>query len=213
MNRICELRKKSGFTQKMLAEKLKVDQSAVSYWESGRAFPDTQKQIMLADIFGVSIDYVLGRDVPTGAPPELRYDSASSLTTSKTKTVKVYSSVNSATGLTNDDAIIGTEDIPADWEGEYFAIKVKGDSMSPRYLDGDTVIIRRQAGCENGQDALVFIGKQEGTLKKVFLDFNHTITLKPINQSYRTMFFSEREIASLPLVIYGVAVELRRKIV
>ncbi len=211
MNRICELRKKSGFTQKALAARLQVDQSAVSYWESGRAFPDTQKQIMLADIFGVSIDYVLGRDVPEGIPPEIKFNVVSS-SPQKTKTVKIYSSVSSR-GFENDAAVIGTEEIPFDWEGDYFGLKVKGDSMSPRYLDGDTVIIRRQTSCENGQDALIFIGQQEGTLKKVFLDFNHTVTLKPINQSYRTMFFSEREIASLPLVICGIAVELRRKII
>lgn len=211
MNRICELRKKSGFTQKALAARLQVDQSAVSYWESGRAFPDTQKQIMLADIFGVSIDYVLGRDVPEGIPPEIKFNVVSS-SPQKTKTVKIYSSVSSR-GFENEAAVIGTEEIPFDWEGDYFGLKVKGDSMSPRYLDGDTVIIRRQTSCENGQDALIFIGQQEGTLKKVFLDFNHTVTLKPINQSYRTMFFSEREIASLPLVICGIAVELRRKVI
>lgn len=205
--------KKNGFTQKTLAARLGIDQSAVSYWESGRAYPDTQKQIMLADIFGVSIDYVLGRDVPEGAPPEHKPATGNSHSVLRTKTIKVYSSLNLTDGLSDDSAVIDLEEIPADWEGEYFGIKVKGDSMSPRYLDGDTVIIRRQTGCENGQDALIFVGKQEGTLKKVFLDFNHTVTLKPINQSYRTMFFSEREIASLPLVIYGIAVELRRKIV
>ena len=107
MNRICELRKQNKLTQKALAEKLQVDQSAVSYWECGRAFPDTQKQIMLADLFGVSIDYVLGRDVPKGMPPGSIPEVGEQLVLvqpqapappppPQAKYIKVYSSLNAA---------------------------------------------------------------------------------------------------------------------
>ena len=224
MNRICELRKQNKLTQKALAEKLQVDQSAVSYWECGRAFPDTQKQILLADLFGVSIDYVLGRDVPKGTPPGVLPDVGEQLVLvqppvqappppPQAKYIKVYSSLNAAQFASGSAEVIQTLDIPEDWDGEYYGVRMRGDSMAPRYLDGDIVIIRRQTVCSNGQDAFVFIGQQEGTLKKVFLDFNRSVTLKPNNQAYRTMYFSEREIAALPLVIGGVAVELRRRIV
>ncbi|MBO4584846.1 MAG: LexA family transcriptional regulator [Clostridia bacterium] len=225
MNRICELRKQNKLTQKALAEKLQVDQSAVSYWECGRAFPDTQKQIMLADLFGVSIDYVLGRDVPKGIPPGSLPPAGEQLVfvqppvapppapAAPSRTIKVYSSLNAYQFSSGSGEVVQTLDIPEDWQGEYYGILMRGDSMAPRYLDGDVIIIRRQTVCENGQDAYVFIGQQEGTLKKVFLDFNRSVTLKPINQAYRTLYFSEREIAALPLVIAGVAVELRRKIV
>lgn len=223
MNRICELRKQNKLTQKALAEKLQVDQSAVSYWECGRAFPDTQKQIMLADLFGVSIDYVLGRDVPKGMPPGSMPEVGEQLVLvqpqvppppppPQAKYIKVYSSLNAAGFASGSAEVVQTLDIPEDWSGEYYGIIMRGDSMAPRYLDGDVIIIRRQTVCDNGQDAFVFIGQQEGTLKKVFLDFNRSVTLKPNNQAYRTLYFSEREIAALPLVIGGVAVELRRRI-
>ena len=226
MNRICELRKQHKLTQKALAEKLQVDQSAVSYWECGRAYPDTQKQIMLADLFGVSIDYVLGRDVPKGTPPRAKPDTGEQLVFVQqtvqapppppppppARYIKVYSSLNAYQFASGSAEVVQTLDIPKDWSGEYYGILMRGDSMAPRYLDGDIVIIRRQAVCGNGQDAFVFVGQQEGTLKKVFLDFNRSVTLKPNNQAYRTLYFSEREIAALPLVIGGVAVELRRRI-
>lgn len=209
MNRICELRKRSKLTQKALAEKLQIDQSAVSYWECGRAFPDTQKQIMLADIFGVSIDYILGRDTANDTVPA---SGTVPVQFSRVKQINVYSALTAATYASEAVRPIGHLDIPSDWEGDYYGIIVKGDSMSPRYLDGDTVILRRQSSFESGQDVYVFIGQQEGMLKKISLDYNRSITLKSINQSYRTMFFTEREIDSLPLKVGGVAVELRRKL-
>lgn len=60
-SRIKELRKKNKMTQKALADKVFVDCSAVTKWETGKAKPDFEKQQRLADIFGVSIDYLCGR--------------------------------------------------------------------------------------------------------------------------------------------------------
>ena len=59
--RIKELRKANKLTQKQLAKKLNVDCSAVTKWETGKANPDFEKQQFLADFFGVSVDYLLGR--------------------------------------------------------------------------------------------------------------------------------------------------------
>lgn len=59
--RIKELRKIKKLTQKQLAKKINVDCSAVTKWETGKANPDFEKQQFLADFFGVSVDYLLGR--------------------------------------------------------------------------------------------------------------------------------------------------------
>ena len=59
--RIKELRKIKQLTQKQLAKKINVDCSAVTKWETGKANPDFEKQQFLADFFGVSVDYLLGR--------------------------------------------------------------------------------------------------------------------------------------------------------
>jgi len=64
-----KLRKEKGITQKQLAEKLFVDQTAVSYWEQGKTNPDLEKQIALADFFNVTTDYLLGRTDDTGPQP------------------------------------------------------------------------------------------------------------------------------------------------
>lgn len=50
---------------------------------------------------------------------------------------------------------------------EYFALKVKGSSMWPKYLDGDTIIVLKQDDCESGQDAIVMVNGNDGTFKRV----------------------------------------------
>ena len=61
MNRIKELRKKENLNQTNLAHRIGVSQSALSYWERGDYEPDNDTLIKLADIFNVTIDYLLGR--------------------------------------------------------------------------------------------------------------------------------------------------------
>ena len=56
---IATLRKKKGWTQVQLAEKLQVSDKAVSKWELGGCYPDITLFPLLADLFGVSIDYLM----------------------------------------------------------------------------------------------------------------------------------------------------------
>lgn len=53
------LRQKAGMSQDALAEKLNVSRQAVSRWERDETMPETDKVIALADLFGVTTDYLL----------------------------------------------------------------------------------------------------------------------------------------------------------
>lgn len=63
-NRIAEFRKKLGITQDALAHQLHISNQAVSKWESDQSCPDIQLLPALADIFGVRIDALFGREEP-----------------------------------------------------------------------------------------------------------------------------------------------------
>lgn len=94
--------------------------------------------------------------------------------------------------------------------GEYFALRVKGDSMLPNICDGDTVIVKRQEDVENGDVAIVLVNGCDATCKKVKFNDNG-ITLIGYNPSvYEPHFYTKDEIASLPIQIIGKVVELRR---
>ena len=60
-NRLFEYRKKNGFSQEELAEKIGVSQQMISYIESGLKEPKTTILIRIADIFNCSLDELTGR--------------------------------------------------------------------------------------------------------------------------------------------------------
>lgn len=62
MLRIRELREAKSLQQKELAIDLGVTQPTISDWESGRKIPSAKNTAKLADYFGVSVDYLLGRE-------------------------------------------------------------------------------------------------------------------------------------------------------
>ncbi len=64
-NNIKELRKHFGLTQTELAEKLGVTEQTVSKWENDKCYPDVSLLPLLANIFGCSVDAVLGVDTDT----------------------------------------------------------------------------------------------------------------------------------------------------
>lgn len=76
MNRIRELRKKAKMTMKELGKSVGLAESTISLYETGKHEPDLDTLRRFADIFGVSVDYILGRDVPVSSDqpnaPDLR---------------------------------------------------------------------------------------------------------------------------------------------
>ncbi len=65
--KLYQLRKKSGLSQEQLAEQLNVSRQAISKWESGSAFPESEKLIIISNYFGVSVDYLLKDDIEDDA--------------------------------------------------------------------------------------------------------------------------------------------------
>lgn len=63
--RLTDLREKKNLYQKNIAEIFNVEQATVSNWEKGKRIPDSETLIKLANFFGVSVDYLLGNDIPT----------------------------------------------------------------------------------------------------------------------------------------------------
>ncbi len=77
MIRIRELREANGLQQKELAIDLRVSQPTVSDWESGRKVPSAKSTQKLADYFGVTMDYLLGRDNTKKEPTPVSEDGPS----------------------------------------------------------------------------------------------------------------------------------------
>lgn len=107
-----------------------------------------------------------------------------------------------------------------DWEeihpsmaatGDFFALKIKGDSMEPRITEGDVVIVREQPDVESGEIAIVLVNGDEGTVKKLVKYENGSIALVAFNSTYQPMVFTPEQIENLPVRVIGKVVELRGK--
>ena len=163
---------------------------------------------IIANDLGTTVEYLTWQsDDPFPANQEKAAGKRSALR------IPVLGRVPAGIPLEAIEDIIDFEEIPADMvrgDSEYFGLRVSGDSMYPKYLEGDIIIVRRQDTCENGQDCVVYVNGYDATLKTVYLLDNGGIRLQPVNPQYapKTYFRGDE-----PVSIAGVVVELRRKII
>lgn len=109
--------------------------------------------------------------------------------------------------------IIDREEIPSEMakSGEYFGLRIKGDSMSPYIMDRDTVIVRKQDDADSDQVVIALINGNDGVCKKL-RKTAHGLMLISLNPQYDPMVFDYSEIDSIPVKIIGKVVEIRRKL-
>ncbi len=201
--RIKELRKQMRINQQELAKKVNTTQSNISSWEHEKWQPDNNTLIKLSNIFNCSVDYILGLD-----------DNKNSTPASKPNRIPVLGKIPAGIPIEMIEDIIDYEEInPEMLRGgkEYFALKVNGDSMSPKFLKDDILIIRKQDTCDNGAFAIVAVNGDDATFKKVIKKDNYII-LQPLNSNHEAVLYTMEEIEKLPVRILGVVVEIRRSI-
>ncbi|MBR6802067.1 MAG: helix-turn-helix domain-containing protein [Eubacteriaceae bacterium] len=189
------LRLTAKMNQSDLAEILHVERSTVSRWESGTSMPAVSMIERIAEVFDVRIDYLMGKEVVV-----------------ETAKIPVIGKVQAGLPVEAVEEILAYEYIPAEMaeSGEFFGLMVKGDSMSPRMIEGDTVIVRRQSDIRSGDVAVVLVGNEDATVKKV-IKHEDGITLIAFNPAYPPRFFTLREVINTPVEILGKVVELRGK--
>ena len=83
--------------------------------------------------------------------------------------------------------------------------------MSPRIMDGDTVIVRRQEDAESDQIVIALINGHDGVCKKL-KKLNNGIMLISLNPQYDPMVYDHSEIDAIPVKILGRVVEVRGKL-
>ena len=69
-DKIIEQRKKNGWSQEELAEKMDVSRQSISKWESAQSVPDMARIVLLSQLFGVSTDYLLKDELEQAEPAE-----------------------------------------------------------------------------------------------------------------------------------------------
>ena len=94
--------------------------------------------------------------------------------------------------------------------GEYFGLRIKGDSMQPRIVEGDVVIVRQQPDADSGDVVIVQVNGDQATCKRL-AKYSSGISLISFNPAYEPMNYTNEQIEQLPVTIIGKVVENRQK--
>lgn len=194
--KIKRLRKEHGYNQTKVAEKIGVSQNAYSRYELGLSEPKYFVLGELAKLYGITVESLLENE----QIQKLGYK------------IPVLGTIPAGIPIEAVEEILDYEEIPQEWatQGEYFGLKVKGNSMEPRIMNGDVVICRKQSDAESGNVCVIMVNGNDATLKQIKKDTNG-IWLVPFNNNYSPMFYSKEQISTLPVRIIGKVVELRGK--
>lgn len=191
-----------GMTMKELAEKVGVSEGTISRWESGEIANMRRNVIVsLAKALNTTPAVLMGWTEP--APNE-----ACGIR------IPVLGTVVAGLPMYASENIIDYEEITPQLAatGEYFALQIKGRSMEPRIYEGDVVIVRRQDDVDSGDTAIVLVNGDEATIKRVKKS-PEGVTLIANNVAvYEPHFYSNAEIATLPVRFLGKVIELRGKL-
>jgi repressor LexA len=200
MNKIRFLRLQKALKQEDLAKIIHVSQSSLSGYENEKYEPDKKTLRRLASYFGVSIDYLLGMDSVCLHEGNVSVK------------IPVYSMLRSEPLTGPCGSVLFFLDFEPHWKesGEYFGIQVHGDLMEPRMFDGDIAIARRQNTVADGEIAVVQVAHQNAEILRV-AGCGNGVTLIPYNPKCKVLFYSETEIAELPVKILGKVVEFHGK--
>lgn len=195
-----QLCNKKGVSPNGVAKHLKLSSGSVTGWKSG-AEPHYSTLRKLADYFGVSVDYLLGKE-----ESKINiFDFSNISPLPKTKKVPHLGSIACGKPIFADEVhgeyIEIKDDINAD-----FCLTAKGDSMiNARILNGDLVYIRSQSSVNNGEIAAVIID-DEATLKRVyFYPESNKLVLNPENPQFEPLVYIGEELKNVKILGKAVA--------
>lgn len=188
----------SGKQQKEIAEALGFNFKTLNGWCKALSMPSMGKVQAIADYFGVGKSDLLDEKLETSSVKAVR--------------IPVLGRVAAGIPLNAIEEIIDYEEIPEHMarDGEYFSLRIKGDSMEPKISDGDVVICRKQEDADDGDIVIALLNGNDGCCKRL-RKYVDGIALISLNPAYDPMYFSNAEINSLPVKILGKVKELRAK--
>ena len=176
--------------------------STLSDWKNGRSHPKTAKMKLLADYFGVSLEYITGQtesgQMPRFAPDFLR--------------IPIIGEIRAGSPIITNESVLGYEYADVSDTDEYFYLKVQGDSMKNiGMVDGSLVLFHKQQYAEDGEIVACLVGGESATVKR-FHRSKKTVYLMPENEDYQPIKLSTDDFETGDARILGIAVEIKIKL-
>lgn len=172
LNNLFEIMGVLGINAKKLSDKTGISTGNISDWKSGRSMPTAKKLVKIADYLNCSIDYLLGRtDIPEiNKPLELSVPDRNADENIPKRILPFYRTAASAgTGsYLFDETPVEYVNVPKTdkTSAADYIMEVRGDSMEPKFYDGDCVLIQQAERIYEGQIG-IFILNGESYIKKM----------------------------------------------
>lgn len=180
-------------TQMDLMNDLDLSSSTVSDWCNAKKYPRMGTVQMLADYLEIlKSDLIEDRNHKTDKIPVLGIVKAGYDYLAEENIIG-YVTVNDNT-LKNED---------------FFALKVKGNSMVPEIYENDIAIVKKQSNFENGDYVVALINGDEATIKRAYKT-DTGLLFQPVNSSFAPLIFDKNDINKLPVEIIGVVYNITR---
>ncbi|MBQ6334088.1 MAG: helix-turn-helix domain-containing protein [Erysipelotrichaceae bacterium] len=183
------LRHANKMSQDELAEKLGYKSfTTVQKWEDGSSFPRVSTLDKIAKIFDIDVDHLLNLNIR-----------------STQVAVPILGEVKAGYDMYANEDIYGYEycNNSEYGPGEYFYLKVKGDSMIDlRIGEGDIVYVHKQDYLDDKDIGVFLLDNNEVTIKKILYGDNK-LTLKAANPAYPDRSFAPDEVRILGKVLHN----------
>lgn len=205
--RFSDLIKNSNYDVPKLAEMLGLKSKSTIYrYMNGDMAPKIPTVKYASEIFNVNPLWLMGYDVP------MKINNKIDELGNPVVEVPILGTVKAGYDYLAQENWIGTIDISKKLAetGEFFALKIHGDSMFPVFIENDTVVVRKQDDFENGDIIVALINGEEATVKKGKKSDN-SILLQPLNTNYEPLIFTKEEMKTIPVKIIGIVKKLDRE--
>ena len=201
-NNIRHLREQKGLDQQQLSEILNVPRSTLACWENNIRTPKLEQIVKIAEFFKTNLDIIYA-DFDNASPLDITVDN-------NYIKIPVLGVIKAGIPIEAQQDILEYIDIPKSWTKggkELFGLRISGDSMFPKYNEGDTVVFEKNNDFEtaNNKDVAIMINGDDATFKKLLIN-TEGITLVPYNTgAYELMMYSNKDIEEKPIRIIGIA--------
>lgn len=191
-------------TPTSVAKEIGFSANAPHAWKNGK-IPSSKSVQRIADFFGISTDELLNR-----SPSKLCHEEG--------KKIAFLSTIGA--GIPMEAIKMFDQDDDDSWKeilkmdarkGEYFGLRIHGNSMEPEIKHGDIVIVRLCDGFEDGDMVIALVNGDEG-LCKILRYRDNGISLCSLNPEYPPMIFTREQIENLPVRLVGIVEEVRHKV-
>ena len=197
------LLKLNGTTVYRVSKSTGISASTFTDWKNGRSVPKIDKIKLVADFFGVSLEYMM-----RGESAEMGENAALARAVEGVR-VPIIGEIRAGSPIITNETLIGYERADVSDAEEYFYLRVQGDSMKNiGMVEGSLVLFRKQQYAEDGEIVACLVDGECATVKR-FRRSKKNVYLVPENDDYSPIKLTTDDFEMGNARILGVACEIK----